>query len=246
MQNLKIQTNLIEISWKYKVKKLLFLGSSCIYPKFSPQPIKEEFLLSSNLEETNEFYAIAKIAGIKLCQSLMLQHEFNTICLMPTNLYGPGDNYHIRNSHVIPAFIRKFYEAKQNNLNQVICWGTGAPLREFLFVQDLAKACIFLLKKWNPVFDLLNEHNKSRECWINVGSEHEVSIKNLANKIAAALDYQGDIVWDDSKPDGTPRKKLDTQKINRLGWEAETDLEKGILLTIDSFKKELHFKNLRS
>ena len=245
LQNLKIQTNIIEISWKYNVKKLLFLGSSCIYPKFCKQPIKEEYLLSSNLEETNEFYAIAKITGIKLCQSLMMQHKFNTICLMPTNLYGPGDNYNLRNSHVIPALIRKFYEAKKSNLEKVICWGSGNPLREFLFVEDLAKACIFLLKNWNPVFNQVDGNLKDSKCWINVGAEFEVSIKTLAQKISKRINYQGEIIWDQTKPDGTPRKKLNTAKINALGWKAQTDLDKGIELTLASFKKEIQSKRLR-
>ncbi len=247
LENLKIQTNLIEISWKYDVKKLLFLGSSCIYPKFSKQPIKEEYLLSNYLEKTNEFYAIAKIAGIKLCQSLMIQKKFNAICLMPTNLYGPGDNYHEQNSHVIPSLIRKFYEAKKQNLKKVSCWGTGRPFREFLYVDDLAKACIFLLKNWNPVNHIKNEENNANtKCWINIGSNYEVSIENLASIISKACGYEGQIIWDESKPDGTPRKKLDNSEINKLGWEAKTTLEEGIELTLNSFRKEKEDAILRS
>ena len=244
LENLKIQTNLIEISWEYKVKKLLFLGSSCIYPKFSPQPIKEEYLLTNTLEETNEFYALAKIAGIKLCQSLMIQHKFNSICLMPTNLYGPGDNYHINNSHVIPSLIRKFNEAKINKLDSVICWGTGNPLREFLYVDDLAKACIFLLKNWNPIYEN-NYQKENYNSWINVGSKDEVSIKELSKKISNACGFEGEIIWDTNKPDGTPRKKLDTSKINRLGWQAKINLDEGIKLTLEAYKKEMKKNILR-
>ena len=183
-QNLKMQTNLIEIAWKNNVKKLLFLGSSCIYPKFAKQPIKEESLLTDKLEPTNEYYAIAKIAGIKLCQSLMIQHKFNAINIMPTNLYGPGDNYHHINSHVIPALMRKFHDAKIKNLPNVTCWGSGSPLREFLYVDDLAKACIFLLKNWNPVYELSSD--ELRDCSksiINVGTNDEISIKEIAKKL---------------------------------------------------------------
>jgi len=246
VQNLKIQTNIIEIAFINNVKKLLFLGSSCIYPKYSPQPIKESYLLTDSLEPTNEFYAIAKIAGIKLCQSLMIQKQFNSICIMPTNLYGPGDNYHHLNSHVIPSLIRKFYEAKKNNFNTVTCWGTGKPLREFLHVDDLAKASIFLLKEWNPVYDYspeeLRENSKSI---INVGSTEEVSIKELANKIACACNYKGQIIWDKDKPDGTPRKKLDITKLSKLGWEPTIKLEAGIKSTIKSFEIENNKKVLR-
>jgi len=240
LQNLKIQTNLIEISYLNNVKKLLFLGSSCIYPKFSKQPIKEEYLLTDSLERTNEFYAIAKIAGIKLCQSLIIQNGFNAICLMPTNLYGPRDNYHPQNSHVIPSLIRKFHNAKKLNQNNVICWGTGSPLREFLYVQDLAKACLFLLRNWNPIEDLSKQNvsNQEKICWINVGSQYEISIKELAEKISDACDYKGKIIWDNSKPDGTPRKKLDTSKINNLGWFPKISLDEGIKLTLDAYIKE--------
>ena len=247
LQNLKIQTNLIEIAWKHNVRKLLFLGSSCIYPKFAQQPIKEEFLLTDSLESTNEYYAIAKIAGIKLCQSLMIQHKFNSICIMPTNLYGPGDNYHKLNSHVIPSLLRKFYDAKINNLNSVTCWGSGKPFREFLYVDDLAKACIFLLKNWNPVYEL--SPNKLRDhsnCVINVGTNDEISIKELAVKIAKVCDFKGEILWDSDKPDGTPRKKVDTLRINKLGWNAKTKLDEGLKLTIEYYKKEITDKTVRT
>jgi len=245
-QNLKIQTNLMEISWENNVRKLLFLGSSCIYPKFAQQPIKEESLLTDKLEPTNEYYAIAKIAGIKLCQSLIIQHKFNAINIMPTNLYGPGDNYHHINSHVIPGLIRKFYDAKYQNLDKVVCWGSGSPLREFLYVDDLAKACIFLLKKWNPVYEHSSE--ELRDCSrsiINVGTKDEISIKELAQKIAAICEFKGEIEWDASKPDGTPRKKVDTSKINNLGWEPKTKLDEGLKITFEHYKKEINEGSVR-
>ena len=246
LENLKIQINLIEISYKYNVKTLIFLGSSCIYPKFSKQPIKEEYLLTNSLEQTNEYYALAKIAGIKLCQALKIQHGFNSICLMPTNLYGPGDNYHSLNSHVIPGLIKKFYEGKVNNSEFVTCWGSGTPLREFLYVDDLAEACIFVMKKWHfqnhkEFFD----DKKKPIYWLNVGSDFELSIKELANKISKAIDFRGEILWNEEMPDGTPRKKLDTSKINNLGWFAKTDIDKGIKLTLKHYKKELSESNLR-
>ncbi len=246
LQNLKIQTNIIELSWINNVKKLLFLGSSCIYPKYSPQPINENYLLKDSLEKTNEFYAIAKISGIKLCQSLMIQHQFNAICLMPSNLYGPGDNYNLLNSHVIPALIRKFHDAKSRNLKEVICWGDGSPLREFLFVDDLAKACVFLLENWNPVNDLSrDEMREESSCIINVGANDEIKIKDLAKQIAFNIGFKGEITWDKSKPNGTPRKKLDNSKINNLGWLAKTNLNEGLKITIDSYIKEQKNNTLR-
>ena len=234
LENLKIQTNIIELSKTYKVKRLLFLGSSCIYPKYSTQPIKEEYLLSDSLEMTNQFYAIAKIAGIKLCEALNRQYQFDAICLMPTNLYGPNDNYHETNSHVIPSLIRKFHEASVNNKKKVICWGTGTPLREFLYVEDLSEACIFALENWKPNYEIKNNYPL---CWINIGSEFEVSIKDLAITISDLFNYKGEIEWDTSKPDGTPRKKLDTCRMNKLGWKATTSLQEGLKKTISSFKK---------
>ena len=246
LKNLKIQTNIIELSWINNVKKLLFLGSSCIYPKYSPQPINENYLLKDSLEKTNEFYAIAKIAGIKLCQSLMIQHQFNAICLMPSNLYGPNDNYNLLNSHVIPALIRKFHDAILKDLKEVICWGDGSPLREFLFVDDLANASIFLLNNWNPVNELsVDEMRKESSCIINVGTNDEIKIKDLANQIAFNLGFKGEIIWDESKPNGTPRKKLDISKINNLGWFAKTNLNQGLKITIDSYIKELKNNTLR-
>ena len=236
LNNLKIQTNLIELSWKYKVRRLLFLGSSCIYPKNSPQPIKEEYLLRDYLESTNEFYAIAKIAGIKLCQALRMQHEFDAISLMPTNLYGPGDNYDPLNSHVIPGLIRKFIVAKKGNINEVKCWGSGKALREFLYVEDLAEACIFTLEKWNPNYRNSENNNP---CWLNVGSPYEISIRDLAHKISNIVGYKGEIKWDTDMPDGTPRKKLDTSRVNNLGWQAKTNLDLGLKLTIEKLNKEI-------
>ena len=246
LNNLKIQTNLIEISYINKVRKLLFLGSSCIYPKFSLQPIDEEYLLTGPLEETNEFYAISKIAGIKLCQSLNQQYGFNAICLMPTNLYGPCDNYNPLDSHVLPAFINKFLEAKEKQLNSVTCWGTGNVLREFLFVDDLADACIFALDNWNPKSkNAPKDKNNNPLFWLNIGSEYEISIKNLATKISKIVGFQGDILWDDSKPDGTPRKKLNTTRMKNLGWESTTSLDEGIIKTIKHYQKDLKKDNLR-
>jgi len=239
LENLKIETNIIELSKNHGIKRLLFLGSSCIYPKFANQPIKESDLLTDSLEETNQYYAIAKIAGIKLCESMRKQYNFDAICLMPTNLYGPNDNYHPTNSHVIPALIRKFDDAKKSNLPHVNCWGTGKPLREFLYVDDLADACLYALEKWNPAIDKnKNEISKNDLCWINVGSNYEVSIRELANLISREIGYKGEILWDESKPDGTPRKKLDTSRLKKLGWEAKTELTLGIQKTIASYHQE--------
>ena len=239
LKNLKIQTNIIEQSHKNNVKRLLFLGSSCIYPKSSKQPIIEDYLLSDSLEKTNEFYALAKIAGIKLCESLRIQHGFDAISLMPCNLYGPGDNYHPLNSHVLPALIRKILEAKSKGLDEIICWGTGTPLREFLYVEDLAEACIYVLENWDP-----NKENAPRDyfgnklSWLNVGSNFELSIRELVEMISNQCDFKGRIKWDHTKPDGTKRKKLDTSKMLDLGWEPKINLEKGIRKTISSYMKE--------
>ena len=240
LDNLKIQNNLIEKSYKFGVKRLLFLGSSCIYPKFAKQPIKENYLLTDYLESTNEYYAIAKIAGLKLCEAFRRQYNFDAITLMPTNLYGPKDNYDPKESHVMAAFIRKFYEAKKYNKKQVICWGTGKPLREFLYVDDLAEACLFILENWFPFNnDSKSNTKEDQTCWLNVGSENEISIKNLAEKISRIISYEGEIIWDTNMPDGTPRKKLDTSKINKIGWSAKTDLKEGIEKTIKSFEQEI-------
>ncbi len=237
LENLKIQNNLIEASYKYNVKRVLFLGSSCIYPKYSKQPIKEEYLLSGSLEQTNESYAIAKIAGIKLCASLSNEFGFDAFCLMPSNLYGPGDNYSLKSSHVLPALIRKFDEAKEINSNKVICFGSGDPLREFLYVDDLAEACLYTLENWIPSknnFPL--DSNGSIMHWLNVGSDQEISIRSLAEKIAEFINFKGKIVWDKSKPDGTPRKKLDCSRITSLGWKSKTSLDEGIQKTIENYQ----------
>ncbi len=240
LENLTIQNNLISISHKFKVKKLLFLGSSCIYPKFAKQPIKEEYLMTGKLEKTNESYALAKIAGIKLCQSLNEQYDFNSICLMPTNLYGPGDNYHQNNSHVIPSLIRKFHKAK-NDLNESVnCWGSGSPFREFLHVDDLADGCIFALENWNTKdVNSPKDDNGNPLYWLNIGTGKEISIKDLAIKIASFFKYNGNINWDLSKPDGTPRKKLNISKIHSLGWSAKINLDEGIKQTITDYKNYL-------
>ena len=240
LDNLKIQTNLIELSFLNKVKRLVFLGSSCIYPKFAAQPIKEESLLEGKLEKTNEWYAIAKIAGIKLCEALRIQEGFDSICLMPTNLYGPGDNYHSKESHVMAALIRKFYEAKKNKLSSVTCWGSGKPLREFMHVDDLGEAVRFVLENWDPsgknssINSELNESN-----FLNVGTGKDISILELANLISKKLSYEGEIIWDKTMPDGTPKKQLDISKLTKLGWSPKISLEEGIDLTIKSFKKEI-------
>ena len=238
LENLKIQNNIIEIAWRENVKKLLFLGSSCIYPKFSKQPIVEEELLSGQLESTNQWYAISKIAGIKLCTALRKQYNFNAISLMPTNLYGPGDNYHPKNSHVLPGLIRRFCEAKINSEKQVVCWGTGSPLREFLHVDDLANACIFVLENWD--LDLKSspkDKNGLPLTYLNVGTGSDISIKEVANLIAKFLDYKGEIIWDSSIPDGTPKKVLDVSRINKMGWKSKIEIEKGLKNTINQYKE---------
>lgn len=221
--NLKIQTNIIEAAYQNDVKKLLFMGSSCIYPRLSQQPIKEEYLLSGALEPTNEWYAIAKIAGIKMIQAYRKQFGFNGICLMPTNLYGPGDNFDLKNSHVLPALIRKFHMAKKQSLSSVIVWGSGLPRREFLYVDDLAEASYFLMQNYND-----------GEI-INVGVGEDISIKELAFLIKETVGYKGDIEFDLTKPDGTPRKLLDVSKLKGMGWAPKTNLEKGIELVYNWF-----------
>jgi GDP-L-fucose synthase len=214
--NLMIQSNVIENSYRQGVKKLLFLGSSCIYPKLAPQPLKEEYLLTGLLEHTNEPYAIAKIAGIKLCDAYRSQYRCNFISVMPTNLYGPNDNYDLKNSHVLPALIRKFHEAKINNDAEVVVWGSGNPRREFLHADDMADACVFLMK------------NYDEEGLINIGVGEDLSIKELAEMIKEITNYKGNIVFDSSKPDGTPRKLMDVSKLSALGWKASIELKEGI------------------
>ncbi len=222
-QNLMIQSNIINSSNNSGVKKLLFLGSSCIYPKLSEQPIKEEYLLSGHLEPTNDSYAIAKISGIKMCQSYNQQYGKNYICLMPTNLYGPNDNYDLNNSHVLPAMIRKFHEAKLENKDKVEIWGTGTPMREFLYVDDLADACIFLMNNYN-----------SSEI-INVGTGLDITIKDLALTIKEVIGYKGDIYFNTEMPNGTPRKLLDVSKLSNLGWKYKTSLREGIEKTYKDY-----------
>tara|TARA_Y100001968_G_C19384696_1_gene732237 strand:- start:99 stop:1112 length:1014 start_codon:yes stop_codon:yes gene_type:complete len=246
LDNLKIQNNVIESAWRNKVRRLLFLGSSCIYPRLAKQPIKEEALLTSSLEKTNESYALAKISGIKLCQSLRLQYGFDAISLMPTNLYGPGDNYDLENSHVLPALIRKFYEATKRGTKEVTCWGSGSVLREFLHVDDLADACLFVLDNWDPnEYDSPRTNDSQVLTHLNVGTGDEISIFDLACKISNLMSFKGTIKWDKSKPDGTPRKILDLTKLRSLGWHHKITLEQGIKNTFNSFEQELNEKICR-
>jgi GDP-L-fucose synthase len=216
MDNMLIQNNLIKAAHELDIPKFIFLGSSCIYPKMAPQPLKEEYLLTSSLEETNQWYAIAKISGVKIIEALRKQYNRDYVSLMPTNLYGPGDNYDLETSHVLPAMLRKFHEAKESNHSDVLLWGTGAPKREFLHVDDLANAIVYAIE------------NNMNQSLYNVGSGKEVSIKDLANLIKSIVGFKGDIIWDNSKPDGTPRKLLDSTKINRLGWNSRINLIDGI------------------
>jgi GDP-L-fucose synthase len=226
--NLQIQNNIIHASFENNVKKLLFLGSSCIYPKMAPQPIKEEYLLTGPLEYTNEPYAIAKIAGLKMCDAYRDQYNCNYISVMPTNLYGINDNYHPTNSHVLPALIRRFHEAKINNTDTVEIWGTGSPKREFLYADDLADACVFLMENYNE------------KGLINIGTGEDISIKDLALLIKKTVGYEGEIKFDTSKPDGTPRKLMDVSKLHSKGWKHAVELEDGIKLTYQDFlSKEL-------
>jgi GDP-L-fucose synthase len=224
--NLTIQNNIIHQAYLYGVKKLLFLGSSCIYPKLAPQPLKEEYLLTGELEPTNEPYAIAKIAGIKMCEAYRNQYGCNFISVMPTNLYGPNDNYDLNNSHVLPALIRKIRTAKENKDKNVTIWGSGNPKREFLHADDLADACYFLMKNYND------------SKIINIGTGEDISILELANLIKKIIDYKGEIITDTSKPDGTPRKLMDVSKINSLGWKAKIGLEEGIRKVIEDLKNQ--------
>ena len=222
-ENLRIMTNLLDGSHAANIDRLLFLGSSCIYPRMSPQPIREDYLLTGALEPTNEAYALAKISGLKLVQAYRKQFGRNWISAMPTNLYGPGDNFDLESSHVLPAMIRKFHDAKTNNLSSVGLWGTGSPMREFLHVDDLADACMFLIEKYNE------------EMPINVGTGTDVTVKELAELTKDTVDFRGEILWDASKPDGTPRKLLDVSRINNLGWKYQTDLSSGLRSTYEYF-----------
>lgn len=222
-ENLAIQNNIIHAAYLQGVKKLMFLGSSCIYPKMAPQPLKEDYLLTGLLEPTNEPYAIAKIAGIKMCEAYRTQYGCDFISVMPTNLYGPNDNYDLQNSHVLPAMIRKFHEAKINQDKAVYLWGSGSPMREFLHADDLANACIFLM------------HNYSEAGFVNIGTGTDVSIKTLAEMIKKIVGFEGEIVWDSSKPDGTPRKLMDVSRLHGLGWQHQIELEQGIALAYQDF-----------
>lgn len=232
--NMMVAANAVHSAYRHGVKRLLFLGSSCIYPKHAPQPMPEDCLLTSQLEPTNEAYAIAKIAGLKLCQYYRKQYGVLFHSAMPTNLYGPGDNYHLQNSHVLPALIRKFYEAKEAGRSEVVAWGTGSPRREFLHVDELADACAFLLQLEDP------------PDWINVGSGTDVTIKELTETVAQVTGFTGKIVWDASKPDGTPRKLMDVSKLTRLGWTAQLSLREGVARTYQSFLAEKAAGTLRA
>jgi GDP-L-fucose synthase len=222
-ENTMIEMNVIHSAWRNGCRKLLFLGSSCIYPRLAPQPMKEDCLLTSSLEKTNEAYALAKISGLKYCEYLNRQYHTDYISAMPTNLYGPGDNYHPRNSHVLPALIRRFHEAKEQGLDEVTCWGSGNALREFLFVDDLADALVYLMEQY------------SGDETVNVGTGQELTIRELARLVAGIVGYEGKIAWDETKPDGTPRKLLDISKLTRLGFVPTTDLKDGIKIAYADF-----------
>jgi GDP-L-fucose synthase len=222
-ENLQIQNNLIHGAYQGGVKKFLFLGSSCIYPKLAPQPMKEDALLTGPLEPSNQWYAVAKIAGIKLCQAYRRQFGCDFISAMPTNMYGPNDNYDLQNSHVLPALIRKFHEAKTSGRGEVVCWGTGAPFREFLYSDDLAEACVFLMDHY------------SEEQFINIGSGSEITIKELSEMVGKIVGFNGKIIWDTTKPDGTPRKLMDSSRLFALGWKPRMSLEEGIRLAYQDF-----------
>jgi GDP-L-fucose synthase len=226
-ENLAIQNNVIHQSYVNQVKKLMFLGSSCIYPKLAPQPLKEEYLLTGLLEETNEPYAIAKIAGIKMCDAYRAQYNCNFISVMPTNLYGYNDNYHPQNSHVLPALIRRFDEAKKTEAKEVVIWGSGTPMREFLFADDLAEACYFLMQTY------------SEPNLINIGTGEDLTIKDLALKIAAVVGYKGGLKFDSTKPDGTPRKLMDVSKLHALGWKHQIELEEGLKLAYQDYLSKI-------
>ncbi len=233
-ENLMVQNNVIHEAFISGVKKLLFLGSSCIYPKLAPQPMAEEVLLTGKLEATNEPYAIAKIAGIKMCESYNRQYGVDYRSVMPTNLYGPGDNYHPENSHVIPAMIRRFHEAKVSNAPEVVIWGTGTPKREFLYVDDMAAASVFVMELDRSAYD---QQTDSMCSHINVGYGSDITIAELAAAVADAVGYSGSISLDTTKPDGAPRKWMDSSRLNRLGWQAKFDLENGLALAYADFKK---------
>lgn len=231
-ENLQIQNNIVHQSYLSKVKKLLFLGSVCIYPKLCPTPVKEEYLLSGLLEPTNEPYAIAKIAGLKMCQSYNRQYGTNFIAIMPANLYGYNDNFDLNNSHVLPALIRKFHEAKMSGQKEMTLWGSGKPRREFLFVDDMADACLFAMNKFDPTA----EQNKKGEIFFNIGAGDDIAIRELSELVKEIVGFKGKIKWDETKPDGTPKRLLDISKAKKLKWESKTDLAEGIKMTYDWYK----------
>ena len=232
--NLQIQTNIIDQAHRFGINQLLFLGSSCIYPKFSPQPIKEDYLLDGKLEPTNEPYAIAKIAGLKMCDSYNRQYGRDYRAVMPTNLYGPGDNFHIENSHVVPALLRRFHEAKLSKQKEVVIWGTGNPRREFLHVDDMASACLFVLGLDRQKYETVTSQQAPH---INVGTGYDITIKKLAEQVSLVVGYKGDIIFDEGKPDGSPRKLLDVSKLDDLGWNSSIDLEEGLQNTYEWYSK---------
>ncbi|MBA4321128.1 MAG: GDP-fucose synthetase, partial [Flavobacterium sp.] len=233
MENMQIQNNLINEAHRLCVDKFIFLGSSCIYPKLAPQPLKEEYLLTASLESTNEWYALAKITGVKACEAIRKQFEKDFVSLMPTNLYGTHDNFDLNSSHVLPAMIRKFHEAKQNNNAVVVLWGTGTPMREFLFVDDMAEAVVFALE------------NKLPDYLYNVGTGEDLTINELAATIQKIVGHTGDVIWDDTKPDGTPRKLMDVSKMNNIGWKHQVNLEEGIQKTYNWFLENIeNFKQI--
>jgi len=235
--NLAIQTNIIHAAWKNNVKRLLFLGSSCIYPKLAPQPMKEEHLLTSELEPTNRPYALAKIAGIEMCWAYNRQYKTQYLAVMPTNLYGPGDNYHPENSHVIPALIRRFHEAKLAKAPSVTVWGSGTPRREFLYSEDMADACVYLMNLPDAQFVPLlgQDRNDGLAPLMNIGVGHDLSIRELAETVRDVVGYQGEIVFDSTKPDGTPRKLMDVGRLNAMGWKASTTMESGLTVAYADF-----------
>jgi GDP-L-fucose synthase len=234
-QNTMIEFNVVHQAYLHKVKKLLILGSSCIYPKFAPQPMKEDCLLTGSIEPTNEPYALAKIAGIKMCQSYNRQYGTNFIAVMPTNLYGINDNFDLNNSHIIPALMRKYYEAKLRGEKEIIAWGTGGPRREFLYVDDMADGCIFLMNNFSPT----KEQNEKGEIFYNLGTGEDISIKELTELIREIVGFDGEIKWDVSKPDGAPQKLLDVSKMTAMGWKYKTKLEDGVKIVFDWYKNHL-------
>jgi GDP-L-fucose synthase len=246
-QNLMIEANIIDASFRNGVKKLLFLGSSCIYPRLAPQPMREDALLTGTLEPTNEPYALAKIAGIKLCESYNRQygvsHGVDYRSVMPTNLYGPGDNYHPENSHVIPALIRRFHEAKVNNVPTVMIWGTGTPMREFLYVDDMAAASVYVMNLDKSIY---HQHTQPMLSHINVGCGEDISIRELAETIGKVVGYSGETTFDPSRPDGTPRKLMDSSRLNALGWRAKVGLEAGLTMAYIDFLKNMNSTALRN